>query len=57
MSLGDGSTELPEGNNPSILVCLLDDTATASMSVVRLIRLEPVGLHSKCLFPVTAGFL
>ena len=57
MSLGDGSTELPEGNSPSILVCLLDDTATASMSVVRLIRLEPVGLHSKCLFPVTAGFL
>lgn len=57
MSLGDGSTELPEGNNPSILVSLLDDTVTASVSVVRLIRWDPVGLHSKCLFPVTAGFL
>lgn len=57
MSPGDGSTELPEGNDPSILLHLLDDMITASVSVVRLVRVEPVGLSSKCLFPVTAGFL
>ena len=57
MSPGDGSTELPEGNDPLILLCFLDDMITASVSVVRLVRVEPVGLHLKCLFPVTAGFL
>lgn len=56
MSPGDGNTELPEGNDPSV-VCLLDDVITASVSVVRLVRLEPVGLLSKCLFLVTAGLL
>ena len=57
MSPGDGSTELPEGNDPLILLCVLDDMITACVSVVRLVRVEPVGLHLKCLFPVTAGFL
>lgn len=57
MSPGDGSTELPEGNDPSILLHLLDDMITASVSVVRLVRVEPVGLSLKCLFPVTADFL
>lgn len=42
-------------DDPSV-VCLLDDVITASVSVVRQVRFGAMGLLSKCLFLVTAGF-